>query len=141
MVTYDITGLCFTKHSTEERNQPCFFVITFQMFLEVKETGLFEPLFFSGKKEGLKAIIYLTILSVFFFSILYGSPMILCGASLFLVFCWIPVLGQREQRQQAGLVRSMSVMEIAYRESASGDRSLLQGERKIQDGDSDWSFP
>lgn len=67
MVTYDITGLCFTKHSTEERNQPCFFVITFQMFLEVKETGLFEPLFFSGKKEGLKAIIYLTILSVFFF--------------------------------------------------------------------------
>lgn len=81
MVTYDITGLYFTKHGTEERNQSCFFVITFQMLLEVKETGLVERLFFSGKKEGLKAIIYLTILSAFFFYSLWLSNDTLWGIS------------------------------------------------------------
>lgn len=51
--------------------------------------------------------------------------MILCGASLFLVFCWPPGLGQREQRQQAGLGRSMNMMEIAFRESASGKQFFI----------------
>lgn len=46
--------------------------------------------------------------------------MILCGASLFFVFCWPPDLWQREQRQHAGLGRPMSMMEIAFRKLASG---------------------